>query len=70
MHFLIQILTITLSDGDVFYFPKETTERLSTSPKVMCLTALEPDFGSVTPMSIGRTISPLLDIFVINISFY
>ena len=53
MHFLIQILTITLSDGDVFYFPKETTERLSTSPKVMCLTALEPDFGSVTPMSLG-----------------
>lgn len=52
MHFLIQILTITLSDGDVFYLPKETTERLSTSPKVMCLIALEPDFGSVTPMSI------------------
>ena len=53
MHFLIHILTTTLSDRGVLYFTKETTDRLSNLSKVMCLIAVEPDFGSVTPMSVG-----------------
>lgn len=55
MHLLIQILTTTLSNRHVLYYTKETTERLSNLPKVTCLIAMEPDFGSrpVTPMSVG-----------------
>lgn len=62
MHFLIKILTTTLSNRHVLCHTQVTIERLSNLFKVTCLIALEPDLRSrpVTPMSIVQFFQKIL----------